>query len=216
MRLDKIIFKAFLKTLAAAAVLVALLIGLLSLAFPQTMMEITYSLGMDKTSVKFSLLSYRRSDRIDYLASGADTALAANLYEIADECLENLLADEGFEEYCNEKNAKLTGEAKATTYQDYYKRQLCLTKYFLGQSEAAVNRAAEFTKSAFAAGNPMVALLSRARLDKQDGAATVQYLYAKMTSIKAGDVYRGYSAADQAYFDEIYAVAAKWAGENIL
>ena len=214
MRLDKIICKAFLKTLVAAVTLLVLLVGLLSLAFPQTMREITYSLGMDKASVSFALVSYRRSDRIDYLAEAADTALAAGLYQQADECLELLLADEDFDEYCNEKNATLATAAQGTSYQDYYKRQLCLSKYYAGQSTQAVDRAAELTQVSFAAGNPMVALLSQARLDKQQGAPTVVYLQAKMTSMKEGEAYQMYSEADRAYFDEVYAIASKWSGTN--
>ena len=214
MRLEKSICKAFLKTLAAAVMLLVLLISLLSLAFPQTMMEITYSLGMDKTSVRFALVSYRRSDRIDYLAEGADMALTAGLYQQADECLEKLLADENFEGYCNKKNATLATTAQGTTYQDYYKRQLCLSKYFAGETTQAVDRAAELTRASFAVGNPMVALLSQARLDKQLGAPTVRYLQAKMTSMKEGEAYQNYSVADKAYFDEVYAIASKWSGGN--
>ena len=61
MRLDKIVLKAFLKTLAAALLLLAIMVGVLAVAFPHTMMEMTYSLGMDKASVSFAVTSYNVS-----------------------------------------------------------------------------------------------------------------------------------------------------------
>ncbi len=214
MRLDKIVLKAFLKTFAAALLLLAIMVGVLAVAFPHTMMEMTYSLGMDKASVSFAVTSYERFHRVDYIAKGADTALAAKLHEQADECLERLIADEDFQSYCNAHNESLPEDAQATTYQAYYFRQLCLAKYMRGNGSAAVRRAVELMNGTFAQGNPLVSVLAQARMDKGDGVATVKAVYEKMLEMKGLDVYTNYQVADKAYFDQVYASAEKWANEN--
>ena len=55
MRIDKIILKAFLQTFAAVLLLLGVMFGVLSAAFPQTMMQMTYDMGMDRYSVNFSV-----------------------------------------------------------------------------------------------------------------------------------------------------------------
>ena len=215
MRLDKIIVKAFLKTLTAALVLLIILFGVLAVAFPHTMMDLTYSLGMDKASVSFSLTSYERFHRVDYIAMGADTALAAGMHEQANECLELLIADEGFDDFCNARNENLPDQAKGTTYQAYYFRQLCLAKYLMGDGNAAIERAVQLMDGTFVSGNPLVAVLAQARMDGQAGAPTIQTIYNTMTALKDTDVYGNYSTDDKAYFDQVYVSVAKWTGENI-
>lgn len=214
MRLDKIVLKAFLKTLAAALLLLAIMVGVLAVAFPHTMMELTYSLGMDKASVSFSVTSYERFHRVDYIAKGADTALAAKLHKQADECLELLIADEDFMAYCETRNASLPEDAQGTTYQAYCYRQLCLAKYMSGNGSAAVERAVELMAGTFVQGNPLVSVLAQARMDKADGVATVKSVHEKMLAIKGMDVYANYSVEDKAYFDQVYASAEKWANES--
>lgn len=215
MRLDKIIVKAFLKTLASALVLLGILFGVLAIAFPHTMMDFTYSLGMDKASVSFSITSYERFHRVDYIAMGADTALAANMHEKANECLELLVADDGFDDFCNTRNETLPEQAKGTTYQAYYFRQLCLAKYAMGDGNAAVERAVELMGGAFVSGNPLVAVLAQARMDGQAGVSTVKTVYDTMKALKDADTYGNYSTEDKAYFDQVYVSAEKWANENI-
>ncbi len=214
MRLDKIIMKAFLKTLAAALILLGILFGVLAIAFPHTMMDFTYSMGMDKVSVSFSITSYERFHRVDYIAMGADTALAAGMHEQANECLELLVVDDGFDDFCNTRNETLPDQAKGTTYQAYYFRQLCLAKYAMGDG-TAVGRAVELMGGTFVSGNPLVAVLAQARMDGQAGASTIKTIYDTMKALKDTDTYRNYSTEDKAYFDQVYVSAEKWAGENI-
>lgn len=214
MRLDKIIVKAFLKTLAAALALLCILFAVLAIAFPHTMMDFTYSLGMDKASVSFAITSYERFHRVDYIAMGADTALAANMHEKANECLEYLITDEDFDDYCNTRNESLPEQAKGTTYQAYYIRQLCLAKYSMGDGEGAVNRAIELMDGTFVSGNPLVAVLAQARMDGQAGVPTVKAVYNKMKALKDTETYGNYATEDKAYFDQVYVSAEKWAAEN--
>ena len=140
-RIDKMIARAAVSTLAAISILIAVLFGILALAFPQTMMDLTYSLGMDKACVNYALTSYARFDAIEYIAKGADTALAARMYDKADECLEYLVADEDFDQFCAKKNVDVAGSLSEADYRGYYLRQLCVAKYHAGKTTAAIDRA---------------------------------------------------------------------------
>ena len=212
MRLDKIIWRAAWKTLAAVAALFAIMVCVLVAFFPHTVMDLTDSLGMDKLSVKFAITSYERFDRVDYIAKGANVALRANLHERAEECLETLVADDGFESYCAAKD-QAAGELQAGEgYRDYYYRQLCVSKYRAGKGNAAVDRAIELMGLSFSVGNPLITVVAEARADGAAGASTIDYAYEKMTEIKSG-VYGGYSAQEQASFDRVYATVTAWAAQ---
>lgn len=214
MRLNKIILKAFLQTFAAVLVLLGILFGVLCLGFPQTMMDMTYSLGMDGASVDYAITAYERFDKVEYIERGADTALQAKLYEKADECLEKLIADDGFASVCERKDAENVAAGLPAGYRAYYLRQLCVAKYEAGKTSAAVDRAIELMDGTFAGGNPLVAVLAAARADGQAGATTLQYAMQKMTDLALGDVYSGYDAAERAYFDQVLATVQKWVGEG--
>ncbi len=210
MRIDKLIVKTVVNTLIAVLVLLVAMFGILSLFFPQTMMKITYSMGFDKSSVNFSVTAYERFGVAEYAGYGADVALQASLHGQAETCIESLLADDGFESYCNSRNEQLTGEQRNTTMQAYYRRQLCLSIYWQGDGERAVNRALELMGDTFAAGNPLVEVIRYARIDSEGGDATVRYALAKMVAIQSGEAYARYSAEDKAYFDQVITAVSGW------
>ena len=210
MRIDKLIWKTVVSTLIATLVLLTAMFGILSLFFPQTMMKITYSMGMDKASVDFSATAYERFGVVDYAAYGADVALLSNLHTQAEDCLERLLADEEFESYCEKKNEALTGENRNTTMQAYYRRQLCLSIFWQGDGERAVSRSLELMGDSFAEGNPLIEVIRYARLSGSDGEATIRNAYGKMSEIRSSEAYERYSATDKAYFDQIFAVVDGW------
>ncbi len=210
MRMDKLIWKTVASTLIATLVLLVAMFGILSLFFPQTMMKITYTMGMDKASVNFSVTAYDRFGVVDYAGYGADVALQANLHKQAEDCLESLIANGEFESYCEKKNEQLTGDRRNTTMQAYYRRQLCLSIYWQGDGERAVDRSLELMGNSFAVGNPLVELLRYARLSGSNGEATVRAAYGKLSEIRVGDVYGQYSAADKSYFDQIFTVVEGW------
>lgn len=209
-RIDKMIARAAISTLAAISILIVVLFGVLALAFPQTMMDLTYSLGMDKACVNYALTSYARFDAIEYIAKGADTALAARMYDKADECLEYLVADEDFDQFCAKKNVDVAGSLSEADYRGYYLRQLCVAKYHAGETTAAIDRACGLLNGSFTSGNPLVAVLAEARIDMDAGLPTVQYAYEKMTEIVNSELYAQYSAVDQAYFQQIYTTIQTW------
>ena len=210
MRLNKIILKAFLQTLAAALLLMGISLGVVCLAFPQTMMDVTYSMGMDEASVNYALTSYERFGTVDYIKRGADTALEAGLYEKAEECLEKLIADDAFEATCEALDRANEAAGKPTGYRAYYYRQLCLAKYELGKTTAAVDLAIGLMDGKFEEGNPLVAVVAAARVDGQAGQATLVYALEKMEQLQTDGVYDNYEDADKAYFGQVLATLQKW------
>lgn len=210
MRIDRLIVKTVVSTLIATLILLVAMFGILSLCFPQTMMKITYSMGFDKSSVNFSVTAYERFGMAEYAGYGADVALQANLHGQAESCIESLIANERFDAYCDQRNEQLTGEQRNTTMQAYYRRQLCLSIYWQGDGERAVNRALELMGDTFAAGNPLVEVIRYARIDSEGGDATVRYALAKMVAIQGSDAYARYAAEDKAYFEQVVTAVDGW------
>ena len=58
MRVDKVILKAFIGTVSAIILLFAFMFGVLALAFPSTMMYLSYDFGRDKTSIRYAERAY--------------------------------------------------------------------------------------------------------------------------------------------------------------
>ena len=210
MRLNKIILKAFLQTLAAALLLMGISLGVVCLAFPQTMMDVTYSMGMDEASVHFALTSYERFGTVDYILHGADTALEAELYAEAEECLEKLIADDDFAATCEALDAANAAAGKPTGYRAYYYRQICLAKYEIGKKTEAVDRAVGLLDGKFEEGNPLVAVVAAARADDQAGEATLVYALEQMTLLQTSGVCDGYDGEQRAYFGQVLGALEKW------
>ena len=212
MHWNVLIRKTVVSTLIGVLVLLALMIGVLSLFFPQTMMRITYDMGMDKASVGFALTAYDRFGAVDYVGFAANTALKADMHERAEMCIERLLDDEDFDDYCERRNEERKGEALNALFQDYYPRQLCLSIYWQGDGNRAIDRAVELIGDSFAEGNPFIMVANRAIRDEQAGAQTLQYAYEKMDDISAGSVYLAYSDADKSRFDQVFSVIGERLG----
>lgn len=210
MRLNKIILRAFLQTLAAALLLMGISIGVVCLAFPQTMMDVTYSMGLDEASVDFALTSYERFGTVKYIVHGADTALEAKLYAKAEECLEKLLADDNFEATCEAMDRANEAAGKPTGYRAYYYRQLCLAKYEVGKKGEAVDCAITLLGGKFEQGNPLIPVLAAARVDGQAGQATLVYALEKIEQLQTDGIYDGYEDADKAYFGQVLNTLKKW------
>lgn len=210
MRWNKIILKAFLQTLAAALLLMGISLGVVCLAFPQTMMDVTYSLGMDGASVNFALTSYERFGTVEYILHGADTALAAELYDKAEECLEKLIVDDDFAATCEALDTANAAAGKPTGYRAYYYRQICIAKYEIGKKTEAVDCAVGLLGGKFEVGNPLVAVVAAARADGQDGQSTLAYALEQMRALQTSGVCDGYDAEQRAYFGQVFDTLEKW------
>lgn len=155
MRVDKVILRAALSTLAAILVLMSFMVFTLSFLYPSTMMEITYDLGMDASSVRCAKRAYSQSGNdVYFIAYATEVAIGADDYAKIEECGELLIADEQFEEYCAERNAALSTES----YDQYVLGQVCLAKYRLEKSTDAVAKAYEWLYGTFPPNNALAAL----------------------------------------------------------
>lgn len=146
MRVDKVIVKAALSTLAAIAVLCVFLIAVLCLVFPQTMMQITYDMGMDGASIHFASVAYDRSGETYYVGFATDVAIMANYDDDTEEYGEKLLLDDGFEEYAK---SRITGDLTVEDFRRYIQGEVCIAKYDQGKKDAAVEKAFEYIGQSF-------------------------------------------------------------------
>lgn len=195
MGVDKVILKAFLSTLAAALLLTVILIGGLALIFPQSMMEISYDLGMERTSVFFAEASYSRTDDVYYIAYATEVAIEDNNTEKVIECGQQFISDEGFAAYCAEKNQGVSEDVAG--YDQYIYGKVCIAKYESGDKQGAVALAFEGLGNAFPKNNAVVAVLVRAL--KAEDNATVTMIKGKMEQLQEG-------LEDDQYFEEVLAL----------
>ena len=198
MSVDKIILRAFLTTLASIALLFLFMLTALVCVYPQTMMKLTYNLGMEKASIWFAEISYDRSDNVYYIAYATEVAIGQQDYAKIDACGETLIKDEGFTSYCEDKNKEST--ADGIRYEQYLYGQVCIAKYERANATEAVNRAFGFIEETkFPDNNAVVAVLITA-LQKGD-TETVELIKGKMIAMQ-----NNVNEGDKAYFDAILAL----------
>ena len=192
MGVDKIVLRAFLSTLLAIVILIAGMALVLVAAFPSTLMELSYDLGMDKSSIWYAKRAYKRSDDIYFIAFATDVAIGMGDCEKIEYCGEKMLADDEFAAYCAEKSESLP-ESVSMTYDQYVYGQVCVAIYEQGKKEDAVDRAFELT-SGFPKNNAVVAVLYTA-IGERDS-ATVALIKGKMEQMKST-----LTDTDGAYFE---------------
>ncbi len=190
MGVDKIIVRAILSTLAAIGVLLVFLLLSLCLFFPATMMDFSYRLGMEDTSIHFAKRAYKESDDIYYIAYATEVAIAENKTGKILSCGERLLADEGFEAY---------SQAKGEDYKTFVYGQISVAKYAREDIDGAIELAYESLDGEFPAGNALVAVLAEA-IENEDAQA-VEAVKAKLQSFTAETL----SFEDAAYLQSVLA-----------
>ncbi len=200
MRVDKIVLRAILNTLAAIAVLFVLLFSAVAIIFPSTMMQFTYDLGMDGASIHFAERAYERGEKIYFIGFATEVAIGIEDYEEIDVCGEKFIKDNEFAKYCESREKKV-GQPEGA-YAKYIYGQICVAKYYRGKKIAAVERAFALNgERTFETGNPVAAVLFTAigEEDKTSVALVVQ----KMETFDVN----GLSAADQSYFNSLLGFA---------
>ena len=198
MGVDKVVLRAFFSTLLAMAILFTFMLLALICLYPQTMMEITYNLGMESPCIWFAEQSYQRSDDVYYIAYATEVAIERSDYVKIDYCGEQFISDDGFSAYCADKNAKLP-DAVSSTYEQYIYGQLCTAKYERGKSEEAIEYAFKLTGTAFPKNNAVVALLVTAL--KEGDNETADKIRENMEQMQDG-----VPQTDKAYFEEVLQV----------
>ena len=199
MRVDKVIWRAALFTLAAITALFALMLLVLCFLFPWTMMQVTYNLGMERSCIRNGKRAYNMSDEVSYIAFATDVAISEGEYERVVECGEMFLSDAEFDSYCAKHNEELP-EGVGVTYDQYVYAQVSLAKYRLGDKEGAVLTAFDSLDESFPKNNAVVAVLVTALGEEDD--ETVAMIREKMANVQSA-----YSEADQTYFSEILDLA---------
>ena len=199
MRADKVILRAFLSTLIAIAALMAFLLITLLCVYPSTMMEITYDLGMNQSSVRNATRAYNRTDDIYYIAYATDVAIESDDYKKIVSCGKRLISDDEFADYCEKKNETWGAGA----YEQYVYGQVCVAEYKGNKKTQAVARAFELNGISFAKNNAVAAVLLVALREKD--ADTVEMIKGKMEQLQGEDL----SAADGQYLAEMLALVEK-------
>ena len=206
MRVDKVILKAFLSTLAAIVILFAFMFGVLVAAFPSTMMHISYDFGCDQSSIRHAKRAYRWFNDTSYMAYAMEVAIGIDDQEKIEECGTVLVEDEAyFAKYCDEKYAALDERVQASmrsTYDQYVYGKIAVAKYKQGKTQDAVNYAFSTLKGGFPYDNAVAAVLYTALSRDQ---ATVDMVKGKMNELQANEFVEG----EKAYFDEMLALASK-------
>lgn len=205
MRVDKVIVRAVLSTLAAIALL--LLITVLSCVFffPSTLMRISYDLGMERSAVRYAERAYKLGGGAENIALAFEVSLDREEFEKVEKYGKKLLLDDEFSEYCLQKDAENSGnEYVVGSYEQYVYGNTYAAAYRNGKVEEALSAAFASTETAFPQGNASVRILLAA-LQKGD-MATAARIREEMLAKRSNDVF----AADVDYLNEMIILADRY------
>lgn len=195
MQIDKVILRAMLSTLAAIVALMLFMVLALSLAFPSTLMTITYDLGMDASSVHYAERAYAQSgEDVYFIAYATEVAIGSDNDEKIESCGEKLIHDDEFAAYCQKRDQEVASKGG---YEQYVFGQVCLAKYRMGDTTEAVERAAELISGRFPQNNALAAVGMTA-LAKGDTATALQ-VKTKMNEMSTTN----FSSTDLEYYGRI-------------
>lgn len=163
MRVDKVILRAFLSTLAAIVVLFAFMFAALSLIYPSTMMKLTYDLGMDSSSIRYATRAYDRTNDVYYIAYATEVAIGLGDEEKIVAYGESFIADEEFADYCRAKNEQYADNTEIEgSYEQYIYGVVCVSEYALGKKAEAVEKAFGLIGDGYPVNNAAAAVLASA------------------------------------------------------
>ena len=201
MGVDKVILKAFLSTLAAIAAMFVILLGVLLMCFPATMMDLTYSLGMESWSITQAKRAYGRGEDIHYIAKAMETAIEIEDFKQIEVCGLKMIADEDFIVYCAEKDEN--SDSSFGEYDDYIYGEIGVAKYNRGKKTEAIEFVfANTQETAFPKNNAIVAVLLTSLRDGD--MQTANLIKGKMEE-RLGKL----SQADRAYCEELLGLISK-------
>lgn len=168
--MKKLVLKTALITFIAACVVLLSLFGIMSLAAPVAMMNITASLGLGGMSSDYAYEAYGRNEEIGYLARAAEVAYANGNYKKADDRFKELIAHQSFKEYSESRDrdaGAFEGAHTAGTYRAYIYSSASCAKYHLAETEEekseTINFAIDNTEKNFPEYNAVIALAVEAR-----------------------------------------------------
>ena len=198
MRVDKVILRAALSTLAAIAALLAIMLLALCFIFPSTMMRITFDLGLDGASIRYAKRAYAYTSDVSFIAFATEAAIGLGDYAQIETCGEELIADEDFNAHCAQKNALIESEGG---YEQYVFSQVCVAKYRQGEKTEAIEKAFALVENGFPKNNAVAAVLLTAL--SADDTTTVNDVKAKMQEMDVSE----FLDFEKAYYDALFALA---------
>ena len=198
MRVDKVILRAALSTLAAIAALLAIMLLALCFIFPSTMMRITFDLGLDGASIRYAKRAYAYTSDVSFIAFATEAAIGLGDYAQIETCGEELIADEDFNAHCAQKNALIESEGG---YEQYVFAQVCVAKYRQGEKTEAIEKAFALVENGFPKNNAVAAVLLTAL--SADDTTTVNDVKAKMQEMDVSE----FLDSEKAYYDALFALA---------
>ena len=216
MSVEKIILRSFLNTLLAILMLLVFMAAMLVAVYPETMMNVSYDMGMEKASIWFAERAYKRHDKIDTIAFATTVAMEEHMYGKVISCGEKMIRDDEFAGYCqakNDANAEKYGNQTVDgtpdgikivdvlgDYDQFVYAQISIAKYKTGDKAGATKRAVELTVD-FPRNNAVACLLLEADYDGDEH--LVQVLLTEMDNMYSD----AWDTDDKAYFNEIRSAA---------
>lgn len=193
MQIDKVAWRAVISTLCAIAVLCLGLYLVGALAFPPTMMRISYETGNDKGAMKYAYRAYKTTGELHYLGFATRVAIGIDNLEDVDYYGSVLASSDGFEQYCLEIDEK-EGYADGT-YELYISTKLVVVKYALGEKVEAKEYAFESLNGGFPQNNAVIALLFSAM--QAEDTETESYIIGELRNMTVSN------EAEQQYLNNI-------------
>lgn len=203
MRLDKVILRAILSTLAAIGVLFLVMILSCLFFFPSTLMHLTYDMGMEKSAVRNAERAYKLDGGVEYMAFAFSIAVDNGDFEKVQAYGEKIIADDEFADYCkaqdgeNEGNEYLVGGYAQFVYGNTYSAQ-----YRNGEKSEALTNAYAVSRN-FVPGNAVARILIAALQSKDY--ATAKTICETLLEWKTADM----PTANE-YLEEMIQLAEKY------
>lgn len=163
--MKRLVLKTILITVGVFFILAVSAFGIASMCAPRAMMRLTASMGLEGVSGDYAFREYERSGDVGCLARSFLISAQRKNDRKADERFELLVADEGFEEFCEHEDQTLDVHESVAgySYRNYVMGLEACVKYRLAQTEeeetAAIDFALSQTDASFPEDNPTVALV---------------------------------------------------------
>ena len=183
MSVDKVILRTFLTTLLSIFILLSFMFLMLIAAFPQTMMKLTYDMGMESSCIYFAEDAYKRTDDVGYIAYATEVAILDDNNDKIIKCGEKLIKDKEFATYCQKKDGQVQVD---TSYEQYVYGQICVAMYEKGKKDEAIDRAFALIGNAFPRNNAVLALIVAA--NRAQDTQSVNVIKGKMNELQGKEL----------------------------
>lgn len=155
--MKKLILKTALITLSCIIGIMVIMYGVFALFFPLPLARFLDSMGGKEIAVAYYKLNYDKTEKIEDLATVCMKIDSVNQSNLAEECLVELVQDEGFEEYCISQDLLTKSPIKSRDL--FYGKLVVASLNYKGFAQA-VDYAKEGVKKGYSKYNPFRAILT--------------------------------------------------------